>query len=394
MSQLRISDVETILMSYRYSEKEAWKWSGGATRQRNAVLVRITTENGIVGIGEIGESAFLPRAIEKIIECRLKPMLIGEDPFNIEKLLQKLFTRSAHWGRKGVAVTVISGIDIALWDIMGKTLGVPVYDLMGGKYRTKFRVYASAGMSKPLNELIDELKDYIKQGYSGVKLRIGKEDPVEDIALVKEVRRAIGSEVELMVDAGQSYTDFPWDYNTALRVCKKLESSDLFWLEEPLIPDDIEGYIRLTSNTSIPIVAGENEFTKYGFKEFIARHAVDMIQPDVTRTGGILECKKIAGMASAFGMKCAPHIFGSGVGLMANMHFMASTPNTFIMEHDKTLNPLREVMLLEPVKYENGYVKLIQGIPGIGVHLTDEIIKAYPFNDSDAVDKSEFIPIY
>jgi L-alanine-DL-glutamate epimerase-like enolase superfamily enzyme len=394
MSNLRIADVETILLSYRYTEEELWKWSGGATRQRNAVLLRITTDNGIVGMGEIGESAFLPRVVEKIIDCRLKPMLIGEDPFDIEKLMQKLFIRSAHWGRKGVAVAVISGIDIALWDIMGKALGVPVYELLGGKYRTRFRVYASAGMAKPLPALIDELKDYIAQGYTGVKLRIGKEDPVEDIAIVREVRKAIGDDIALMVDAGQCYTDFPWDYHTALRVCKKLEDCDLFWLEEPLMPDDLEGFVRLTANTSVPIVAGENEFTKYGFKELIARHAVDMIQPDVTRTGGILECKKVAGMAAAFGMKCAPHIFGSGVGLMANMHFMASTPNAFIMEHDKTLNPLREAMLMEPLVYENGYVKLVEGIPGIGAELTDETIRKYPFNDADAVDKADFVPLF
>ena len=184
--------------------------------------------------------------MEKIIEYRLKPWLIGEDPFNIERIMQKLFIRSAHWGRKGVAVTILSGIDIALWDIMGKTLKMPTYELLVRKYRDKFRVYASAGMAKPIKDLIEELKDYVAQGYTGVKLRIGQENPVEDIENVLAVRKALGNEIELMVDAGQCYTDFPWDYHTALRVCKKLECCDLFWLEEPLMPDDMDNFVRLT----------------------------------------------------------------------------------------------------------------------------------------------------
>ncbi len=168
----------------------------------------------------------------------------------------------------------------------------------------------------------------------------------------------------------------------------------LFWLEEPLHPDDVEGFKRLTANTSIPIVAGENEFTRYGFAPLITGHAVDMIQPDVTRSGGISECKRIAAIASAHHMRMAPHIFGSGVGFMANMHFMASEPEAFIMEHDQTLNPLREELLIKPILYKNGYVELIQDLPGLGVELKEETIKKYAYNDIDAVNKGEFVPLY
>jgi len=394
MSDLRITNVETVLLSYRYKENELWKWSGGATVQRNAVLVRITTDKGIQGVGEIGESAFLPRAVERIVEDRFKPMLLGEDPEDIEKLWQKMYIRSAHYGRKGVIIPVISGLEIALWDILGKALNKPVYELIGGVYRDKIRVYASAGMAKPIEDLKKEALDYIDQGYFGLKMRIGLEDPRSDIENVKALKGAIGEKADLMVDAGQCYVNFPWDFNTALKVARQLEDCRLFWLEEPLVPDDIDGYARLAEAVNIPIAAGENEFTRYGFKELIVRRAVDILQPDVTRSGGILECKKIAAMASAFHMRCAPHIFGSGVGFMANMHFIASTPDAFIMEHDRTLNPLRDELLIEQPRYDKGYIGLIKGIPGLGVNLTEDIIKKFPYIPEDAVNKNEFKPIF
>ena len=391
---MKITNVETLLLSYRYQPDELWKWSGGATMQRNSVLVRVTVDNNISGLGEIGESAYLPRAIEQMIELRFKPMLLGEDPFDLEKLWQKMYVQSAHYGRRGVVPTVISGIDIALYDILGKILNHPVYDLIGGRYRRRFKAYASGGMNKTLDQMVEEAKGYIEAGYFGFKVRIGREDPEEDIFFVQELRKKIGPKPALLVDAGQCYTNFPWTYDTAFRVCKKLETSDLFWLEEPLHPDDIEGYERLTANTSVPIVAGENEFTRYGFKDLIVRHAVDIVQPDVTRSGGISECKRIAAMASAHQMRCAPHIFGSGVGFMANMHFIASTPLAFIMEYDQTLNPLRDELLIEKPVYHDGYVTLIEGLSGLGVELQAETLKKYAYCDEDAVQKGEFIPEY
>ncbi len=338
--------------------------------------------------------AYLPRAIETMINTRFKKMILGEDPFNIEKIWRKLYVQSAHYGRRGVIATIISGIDIALYDVIGKILQRPVYDLIGGKYRTKFKAYASGGMAKSVDSLAEEALGYISKGYFGFKVRIGNEDPEEDIELIQELRKRVGPKPALLVDAGQCYTNFPWTYDTAYRVCKKLENCDLFWLEEPLHPDDVEGFKRLTANTSIPIVAGENEFTRYGFAPLITGHAVDMIQPDVTRSGGISECKRIAAIASAHHMRMAPHIFGSGVGFMANMHFMASEPEAFIMEHDQTLNPLREELLIKPILYKNGYVELIQDLPGLGVELKEETIKKYAYNDIDAVNKGEFVPLY
>lgn len=392
MSNLIICDVETILLSYRYGDDELWQWSGGTTLQRNAVLVKITTNEGIVGIGEIGESAYLPRSVQLIVEEQFKGLLIGEDPLDIERLWEKMYVRSSHWGRKGVVIPIISGLEIALWDIAGKYLDQPVYELLGGCYRDKIRVYASAGMDSSLSELQAEVRSYVEQGYTAIKIRIGHHDLKADLEKVRAVKEVTGDDVALMVDAGQCYVDFAWDYNTALRVARELDKLGVYWLEEPFHPDNLDDYARLNQKVDVAVTGGENEFTKYGFKDLILNRCVDILQPDVTHTGGLLECKKIAAMAQAFHMRIAPHIFGAGIGLMANMHFIISTPNAFIMEYDETVNPLRTELLKEPLVVENGYLLIPSRTPGLGVELHRDTVERFPFIDDEAVEKHEYKP--
>lgn len=389
MHDLSITKIETIHLSYRYSEEERWQCPGWTTLQRNATLVRIWTNKGIHGIGEVSEDSCIPQSVESIIDEHFAPMLIGEDPFQIEKLWRKMFVRSLHWGRKGGAIKIISGLEIALWDIIGKALNRPVYDLLGGIVRDRIRVYASAGMSNEESELIEEILEYKEQGYTAMKMRIGG-DPRGDVEKVRKVREAVGSEIDLMADAGMCYVDAAWDYNTAIRVARKLEPCDLLWLEEPLINDDIDGYARLAAEVDIPIAAGENEYTKYGFKDLIVKRAVDIVQPDATRSGGIMEVKKIAAIADAFQMRMAPHIFTSGVSLMANLHIIASSPNAMIMEYDRTINPLRDELLVEPLEYKDGMISFPKGIPGLGVKLTDELIEKFKFIPGEILEKAAF----
>lgn len=389
MSELRITKIETINLSYRYKEDERWKCPGWVSLQRNATLVRVWTNKGIHGIGEVGEDAAVPQSVSSIIDEHFAPMLIGEDPFQVERLWKKMYVRSLHWGRKGLAIKVISGLEIALWDIMGKSLNKPVHELLGGLCREKIRVYASAGMSQTDEGIKEEVLEYKDNGYTAIKMRIGVDIPT-DIAKVTAAREALGDQVELMVDAGQSYVDQGWDFNMALRVARQLEKLNLSWLEEPFACDQIEDYVRLAQEVDIPIAAGENEYTKYGFKELIVRRAIDIVQPDATRSGGILESKKICAIADAFNLRVAPHIFTSGVSLMANLHVIASTPNAIIMEFDRTLNPLRDSFLVQPLVYENGFVKVPEGIVGLGVNLTDEIIEKFAFIPGETLQKPPF----
>ncbi len=389
MSDLKITNIEAIPLSYRYTEDEIWECPGWVKLQRNTVLVRIWTDKGIQGIGEIGESSSIPQSVVSIVEEQFKKLLIGEDPFDIEKIWKKLYTRSRGWGQGGLAVQIISGLEIALWDIIGKSLKKPVYELLGGICRDKIRIYASAGMSSTLDELIAEMQGYKDEGYTAMKMRIGA-DIEGDIEVVSAARKALGKEVDLMVDAGMCYVDRPWDFNTAYRVAKKLEKVELLWLEEPFVAENIDDYARLSQLTDIPIAAGENHQTKYGFKELMVRQAVDIIQPDATRSGGILESKKIMAMADAFNLQCAPHIFTSGVSLMANLHLIVSTPNVLIMEYDRTVNPLRDGLLIEPLKYENGYVYLPEVKAGLGVNITDEILEKFRFIPGEVNKKPAF----
>lgn len=383
---MKITKIHTHLLTYEYKPDEIWSWSGGKTLRRNAVFVRIITDSKIEGFGEIGETAFLPQSVKRIVEEQFVPLLVGEDPLNIERLWHKMYIRSSHWGRRGVVIPIISGLDIALWDIAAKYVKQPLYRILGGACREQVRLYASAGMEQPISDMIEDIENYRQQGYTAVKIRIGT-DFEEDIERVRAIRESIGNEMDIMVDAGQCYTDHPWTDFTAMQVARKLEPFDVFWLEEPLHPDNIEGFRRLCAATTVPIATGENEFTRFGFQQLLSPRAVDILQPDVTRSGGISECKKIAAMASAYQLPCAPHVFGSGVGLMANIHFIISTANCIILEHDRTVNPLRDSILAEPLSVENGKIGPPKAI-GLGVHLNEDIESRYPFiSEGYAVDK-------
>jgi L-alanine-DL-glutamate epimerase-like enolase superfamily enzyme len=383
---MKISEIRTHLLTYAYKPGEIWSWTGGKTMRRNAVLVRVRTDSGLEGIGEIGEAAFLPRSVKRIVDEQFVPLLVGEDPLNIERLWHKMFIRSSHWGRKGTIIPIISGLDIALWDIAAKFLKQPLYKILGGACRERTRVYASAGMEQSAAQMISEIKGFRKQGYTAVKIRIGS-DLDSDIEKIREIRGAVGYDFDLLTDAGQCYTDHPWSDFAALAVARKLEPFGVFWLEEPLHPDNIEGYQRLCGATSVPIATGENEYTRFGFQQLLSPRGVDILQPDVTRSGGISECKKIAALASAYQLPCAPHSFGSGVGLMANIHFILSTANCIIVEYDRTSNPLRDDLLEEPISVENGSIGLPRAT-GLGVRVGEDIESRFPFiEEGAAVDK-------
>jgi len=390
VSDLKIVEVETIPLSYRYKEEERWKCPGWVSLQRNAMLVRLHTDKGICGIGEIGEATSIPEGVMRIVEERFKPMLLGEDPTRIEYLWNKMYIRTQHWGMTALAVAIISGLEIALWDILGKWLGRPVYDLLGGPCREKIRVYASAGMNQTPERLQDEMKRYREEGYTAVKMRIGNRDVRSDIDAVRAAREALGPAVDLMADAGMCYVDSPWDFPTVRRVVRELEPCRLFWLEEPFTADNIDDFALLRRLTDIPIATGEHVYTKYEFKRYLTARAVDILQPDATRCGGILEAKKIAALAEAFRRRCAPHIFTSGVSLMANLHVIFSTPNMLVMEYDRTPNPLRDELLVEPLVYRDGYVELPKPVPGLGVELTDEVLKKYSYIPGDPNLKPRF----
>lgn len=385
---MKITDIRTVLLSCDYPTEERVV-PGGMALRKHAALVQIFTDEGLSGLGEVGDGAFFPEGVKVFVE-RFKSLLLGENPSHLERHWQRMYGSSRYWGRRGLAVGVISGIEVALWDILGQAKGLPVYRLLGGKYHDRIRAYAG-GMPKPLEQLPAQLKGYINEGFTAVKIRIGLifpgggkwgMEPHYDLEKDKEVvqvaREAVGGEVDLMVDAGQGQAPQPWSAARAIKVARMLEEHDVFWLEEPCGVDDVEGYAAVAAAVEIPIAGGEGACTRWEFRELIQKRAVDIVQPDVTHAGGLLECKRIAAMASAYGVPVAPHCWWSGVGLMATLHFIASTPGCLIAEFSRAPYALREELLVEPLSVKDGYIELPE-VPGLGVRLTEEIIHRYPF---------------
>jgi D-arabinonate dehydratase len=330
-------------------------------------IVEVYTDKEIVGIGTtygIGGSLF---GIKSIIDMDLKNILIGRDPLETEKLWNEMYSALKLQGRKGTVMCAISAIDIALWDIKGKLAGLPLYKLLGG-YQSKVPAYGSGGaLSLTLDELQKEMKGFLDDGFKAVKMKVGSKDEDEDLKRVKYVRDLIGDDIKLMVDANEG-----WTVKRALRMAKKLEKYDIYWLEEPVSAYDYAGLAEVAKRTDIPIATGEHEYTKWGFKTLIENGCADVIQVDVFRVGGITEWVKVCGMAAAYGLPVAPH-GGTGV----HDHLVAAFSNAIIVEYFEFLTKnLMEVAFVDPRIPRGGYLE-IPSTPGLGLELNEQTLIKY-----------------
>jgi L-alanine-DL-glutamate epimerase-like enolase superfamily enzyme len=385
---MKIVDIRTIPLAYRCDPP--YGSAGGMQERRGSLLVEIETDERVIGIGEAGVGGGVTRdVIQKVLE----PMLIGEDPLLIEALWQKMFARTRQYGRRGVVMNAISGIDIALWDIAGKVAKLPLYRLLGG-CRDRVEAYASGGFyqeGKGVDDLAGEAEGYRARGFNGMKMKIGRNpstqthlrhladhaelcevDPEEDIARVAAVRRALGPQVKLMADVNCA-----WSPAFAIEMGRALEPYKLYWIEEPVATDDIDGSAAVASALATPIAGYETEIGLYGFRELITRRAVDIVQPDLAWAGGFSECRRIAALAQAHHLMIAPHSFAGAVLLTASLHFIASIPNGLVLEFDQNPNALRDELLKEQVEIEtDGTIKLPER-PGLGIELDRSAVERY-----------------
>lgn len=349
--------------------------SMGPFRFHSWLTVEIATDTGQVGIGN---AALSPRVTKQVIDLYLKPLLIGQNPFDSEYLWQHMYRQTMAFGRKGIGMVAISAVDIAIWDILGKAANQPVFRLLGGKTKQKIPVYASRLYSQKLEELAKEAQQYKDQGYRAMKLRFGW-GPVDGAAgmqrnlqLVRTVREVIGYEVDLMADA---YMGWTLDY--ARRMIPLLENYQLRWLEEPVIPDDIAGYAALKAMNRIPIAGGEHEFTLYGFRELLAMKAVDYIQFDTNRVGGITQARKIAALAEAYSVPVIPH-----AGQMHNFHIVMASLNSPMAEFFPVVdvevgNELFWYIFKGEPLPRDGYIELDESLPGLGLTINEEALKRF-----------------
>jgi L-rhamnonate dehydratase len=372
---MKITEVEAIILRQPALNEAI------ADGSQDDLVVRVFTDSGIVGVGEVDSAPEVAKAVidapaSHAIASGLRHALIGEDPLNVERLWQRMYRASIYYGRRGVALHALSGIDIALWDIKGKALGKPVSALIGTPQRTNVRAYASTLMPDTEAEVSRKVSGLIEQyGFTAVKLGWGPlgQDPAHDVRLARAARNAAGDQVDVLIDAGLGYGA---DADGAIRVARELEQFGVFWLEEPFLPDELEAYARLADTVDIRVAAGEEDTTLWGFRELVERGHVDVVQPDVTRCGGITELLRIAQYANERGKACVPHAWKSGIIKAASLHINAVLQDSWFQEYCVAETPLNTQLTRQTFPLHDGYVD-VPTAPGLGVDLDPEILERY-----------------
>ena len=363
ITELRIFRLEAPL-------SKPFAYSRGWIDKRQSVLIQIETDAGVSGWGE----AFGPGKMSAGALDLIRPMIIGADPFETEKIWHDVYGFYRDHGQKGPLVDALSAVDIACWDIKGKALKQPICRLMGGPLRAEVPAYASGlfRTQSDFNEtvLAEEAAGYAEQGYSAVKLKVGFGIKY-DLRAVRTVRNAVGPSVQVMIDANGAY-----DAVNALQLARCIEEFDITWFEEPVPPEDTDGYRRLREAQSIPLAGGEAEFTRFGFRELLTKKIVDYIQPDICAAGGFSECKIIASMAHAFGVRTSPHTWGSAISIAASLHLLAVIPDIAnsihlippMLEFDCTEHGVRAATMHDSLQPRRGVARIPEA-PGLGIEI-------------------------
>jgi L-alanine-DL-glutamate epimerase-like enolase superfamily enzyme len=371
---LKITDVEAIVL------RQAVVNEGIADGSQDDLVVRIHTDEGITGIGEVDSSPELVQALVQApsshaVAVSLRDVLIGEDPMDVERLWQKMYRGLIYFGRRGIAIHAISGLDIALWDIKGKALGKPVFELLGTPHRDRVRAYASMLMPDTTEEVTEAILALKEQNFTAVKLGWGPlgKDSKQDVALAAAAKEAAGDGVEIMIDSGLGYVA---DAKRAIEVAREYEQIGIYWLEEPFEPDEYEAYAELADAVDIRVTAGEQDSTWWGFRELIDRAHVDLVQPDVTRCGGITETLRIAELAYSQGKETVPHAWKSGIIKAASLHCNAVMPDGIWQEYCVADTPIAKTLTVQRLPIESDGCVAVPTTPGLGVDLDEDVLES------------------
>ena len=390
---MKISSIKSHVLRYELDKELGY--SQQYYKHRTAHLVEIETDDGITGWGECFGPGNIALANKYIVEKVIQPLIIGEDPINKEYIWHKVYNLLRDSGQKGMPIQALSGIDIALWDILAKKAKLPLYQLLGGKTNNKIPVYGYGMMlqKKPVEELCELFKKEANQikekKFKAMKMKVGL-GPKEDLMLVSAVREAIGNNFKLMVDANHAY-----NRNDALYVGKGLDEMEIYWFEEPVAPEDYDGYKELKEKLKTNIAGGEAEFTKYGWNQLIKYNCIDIAQPEVCGLGGITEYLKVSALAQSNFIPIVNHVWGSALSVAVNLHLLTSLPDMpgglfptkSMLEFDTTEKnifitdlPKEEFSILNQVKNNNGFASVTDNI-GIGINPDQNFIKEFEVNE-------------
>ncbi len=384
MNDTTITNVQCHLLTQDIS-RMAIRWAGGNMRYWNTALIEVTTASGLRGFGEAyypGLSA--PLATRALVD-NYAPLLIGEDATQATALFHRLRTKSLAWGKAGLPLMVAGSIEVALWDIKAQALGVPLYQLLGGKAHDAITVYASGGNDAPRDQLVAEMESYLERGFRAVKIRIGR-SVAADVEKVRLCRDVLGPDVELMVDAVMGHNPRPFSAKEALAHIDAIEKFDIAWFEDPVGNRDYEGCAFVRQHSPVPVAAGETAVGVHEFLPFFEHGALDWVQPDPTHSGGITECMDIAALARAHGVRVIYHSWGMAPCLAANYSLAFADPHARYLEYPTHGLPLVEELAQTPFQLVDGKFAAPTE-PGLGVKLTDELLARYAF-----VEGSTFWP--
>ena len=377
---MKIRAIDTYLLESPIDDP--FSWSQGLAKTRTALICKITTDEGLIGWGEGSASPS-----QTVIHDYFVPQLMGEDPRNINKLWHTLF-HTIHNDNQtgGFGGGALSAVDIALWDILGKASDKSISELLGGAVREKVPVYAT-GLYYEEDDQYEKLKaeahSYVEAGYQGMKTKVGGLSVVDDVARVKVIRDAIGDELYLMVDANKAY-----NVSTAIDIGNRLADLNIHWFEEPLLPNDVDGYLEVKAGQPLTIAGGEVWYHRFEARDFLAQRALDIAQPDVRYVGGITEFRNVANMANAMGIQVNPHVWGSAIMISASISLASTFPpcpyariprpyeQEPVMEFDQTPNPIRNELASITFEQSGGFVDVPSG-PGLGLEIDESAVERF-----------------
>jgi L-alanine-DL-glutamate epimerase-like enolase superfamily enzyme len=371
---MKIARIEVFFLRYRYPEHLRYQFTGGRVETLDLALIRVTSEAGEYGLGELTFGQFTYEPIVGLV-AHFERLLKGHSVAEITRAWELMYRSSAFWNRAGLGIAVMGGINMAMYDLLGKTRDVPVHELLGGAVRCRARVYASNGLFDSPERLVADVKRAQGAGFDAYKLRVISTETIVDH--VTAFRDSVGSSMDMMVDAIQGAISVPWSVGVARKLAKDLEPFEPAWLEEPVAIENLDGWASVRNQTTINIAGAESIPTAFAFRPYLERGAFDILQFDIA-TAAFTEGTRIGHLAAVFGLPVALHSWGTIVSIMAGVHLALVMPNCAITEYNFTEHPLNDLLLAEPVKIVDGHIKAPQ-TPGLGLKFDPAWVEKYPY---------------